>query len=45
MDLELTDLRRLTLPPLVRAGLHTMFLAARVLGRQNRRFIIARARA
>ncbi|MBW2231212.1 MAG: class I SAM-dependent methyltransferase [Deltaproteobacteria bacterium] len=45
MDLELTDLRRLTLPPLVRAGLHTMFLAARVLGRQNRLFIIARARA
>ncbi len=43
MDLELTDLRRLSVSPLVRAGLEAMFLASRLLGRQNRLFIIARA--
>jgi len=43
LDLELTDLRRLTSSPLVRAGLEGLFLAARVLGRENRLFIVARA--
>lgn len=43
LDRELTDLRRLTLSPLVRMGLHGMFLASRLLGRENRIFAIARA--
>lgn len=43
LDLELTDLRRLSITPLIRLGLESMFLAARVLGRQNRLFVIARA--
>jgi SAM-dependent methyltransferase len=40
---ELTDLRRLTLAPPVRLALHALFAAARVLGRENRLFAIARA--
>jgi hypothetical protein len=39
---ELTDLRRLTLSPLTRLGLHGLFLAARALGRENRLFAVAR---
>jgi 2-polyprenyl-3-methyl-5-hydroxy-6-metoxy-1,4-benzoquinol methylase len=45
LDLEMTDLRRLTLSPGVRLGLHSMFLASRLLGRENRIFSIARASA
>jgi SAM-dependent methyltransferase len=41
---ELTDLRRLTLAPPVRAGLHALFALARLLGRENRLFAVARAR-
>jgi 2-polyprenyl-3-methyl-5-hydroxy-6-metoxy-1,4-benzoquinol methylase len=41
LDLELTDLRRLTISPLVRLGLEAMFLASRALGRENRLFAIA----
>jgi len=43
LDLESTDLRRLTLSPIVRLGLVSMFAAAKRLGRQNRLFVIARA--
>jgi 2-polyprenyl-3-methyl-5-hydroxy-6-metoxy-1,4-benzoquinol methylase len=43
LDLEMTDLRRLTLSPLVRLGLHGMFLASRLMGRENRIFAIAGA--
>ncbi len=39
---ELTDLRRLTLSPLMRLTLHALFLAARALGRENRLFAVAR---
>ena len=45
LDFESTDLRRLTLAWPVRLGLHSMFLAGRLLGRQNRLFAIARAAA
>jgi len=44
LDRELTDLRRLSLSVPVRLGLESMFLAARILGRENRLFAIARAR-
>ncbi|TFG94810.1 MAG: class I SAM-dependent methyltransferase [Myxococcales bacterium] len=40
---ELTDLRRLTLAPPMRLVLHALFGAARLLGRENRLFAIARA--
>lgn len=40
---ERTDLRRLTLAPPVRALLHSMFLVGRMIGRENRLFILARA--
>jgi hypothetical protein len=40
---ELTDLRRLALSPAVRFVLESMFLAARLLGRENRLFVLARA--
>jgi SAM-dependent methyltransferase len=43
LDLELTDLRRLSISPVVRFGLESMFVAARLLGRQNRLFVIARS--
>lgn len=43
LERELTDLRRLTLSPPVRLGLQAMFVAARLLGRENRLFTIARA--
>ena len=43
LDRELTDLRRLSLSVPVRLGLESMFLAARILGRENRLFVIARA--
>ena len=42
LERELTDLRRLTLHPLVRLGLQSMFLAGKLLGRENRLFVIAR---
>ena len=42
LDRELTDLRRLSLSLPVRLGLESMFLAARLLGRENRLFAIAR---
>jgi 2-polyprenyl-3-methyl-5-hydroxy-6-metoxy-1,4-benzoquinol methylase len=42
MRRELTDLRRLTLALPVRAALHALFAAARLLGRENRLFAIAR---
>jgi hypothetical protein len=45
LDRELTDLRRLTISPLVRLGLESMFLSARLLGRENRLFVMARAKA
>jgi 2-polyprenyl-3-methyl-5-hydroxy-6-metoxy-1,4-benzoquinol methylase len=38
---ELTDLKRLTLSPLMRLTLHALFLAARVVGRENRLFAVA----
>lgn len=41
---ELTDLSRLTLHPVVRAGLHVLFALARPLGLENRLFAIARKR-
>lgn len=44
LDLEETDLRRLAISPATRLGLETMFLAGRLLGRENRLFIIARGR-
>ena len=40
---ELTDLRRLTLSPFTRLALESLFAAARVLGRENRIFSVARA--
>jgi len=43
LERELTDLRRLTLSPVVRLGLHTLFALARLTGRENRLFAIARA--
>jgi len=42
MRRELTDLRRLTLAPPMRLVLHALFVAARVLGRENRLFAVAR---
>jgi len=42
MRRELTDLRRLTLHPLVRAGLHVLFAVSRPLKLENRLFVIAR---
>ena len=45
MQLESTDLRRLTLSPPMRLVLQSMFLAARAAGLQNRLFAIARPRA
>jgi len=39
---ELTDLRRLTLAPAMRLALHALFAAARLLGRENRLFVVAR---
>jgi SAM-dependent methyltransferase len=39
---ELTDLSRLTLAPPMRAALHALFAAARLLGRENRLFAVAR---
>jgi len=44
MRRELTDLSRLTLHPVVRAGLHVLFALARPLGLENRLFAIARKR-
>lgn len=43
LDFESTDLRRLTISPPVRMGLEAMFGLGRLLGRQNRLFVIARA--
>ncbi len=43
MRREQTDLRRLTLAPPMRLALHALFAAARVLGRENRLFAVARA--
>jgi SAM-dependent methyltransferase len=43
LDLELTDLRRVTVSPFVRLGLEGMFAASRLMGRQNRLFVIAKA--
>jgi SAM-dependent methyltransferase len=45
MRRELTDLRRLTLAPPMRLTLHLLFAAARLLGRENRLFAVARAPA
>jgi len=42
---ELTDLRRLTLAPPTRLVVQALFAAARVLGRENRLFAVARAAA
>jgi SAM-dependent methyltransferase len=42
LRLESTDLTRLTLHPLVRLGLRTLFLVARPLGLENRLLAIAR---
>jgi len=39
---ELTDLQRLTLSPAVRLGLEALFGAARLIGRENRIFSVAR---
>lgn len=43
LDLELTDLRRLTMNPVVKLGLHALFGVARLTGRENRLFAVARA--
>jgi hypothetical protein len=43
MEREFTDLRRLAISPIIRLGLEGMFLAARLMGRENRIFLIARA--
>ncbi len=43
MDRELTDLRRLTLSPVVRLGIQAMFMASHALRRENRIFAIAQA--
>jgi len=40
---ELTDLSRLTLSPVTRLGLETLFAAARMTGLENRLFVTARA--
>jgi SAM-dependent methyltransferase len=40
---ERTDLRRLALAPPMRLALHALFAAARLLGRENRLFAVARA--
>ena len=45
MRRELTDLSRLTLSPVVRLGLETLFLMSRPLGLENRLFAIARKAA
>jgi len=42
MRRELTDLRRLDLAPPVRLALHALFGAARLIGRENRLFAVAR---
>ncbi len=42
MDLESTDLRRLTLSPVIRLVLESMFLVARLTGLENRLFAVAR---
>jgi len=44
MERELTDLRRLTMNPVVKLGLHTLFALARMTGRENRLFAVARAK-
>jgi len=43
LDFEWTDLRRLSVSPPVRLGLEAMFVLGRLLSRQNRLFVIARA--
>ena len=43
LDRELTDLRRLTMNPIVKFGLHGLFAMARLSGRENRLFVVARA--
>jgi 2-polyprenyl-3-methyl-5-hydroxy-6-metoxy-1,4-benzoquinol methylase len=43
LDLEQTDLRRLTLAPWVRLGLVSLFAVGRLLERQNRLFVLASA--
>jgi hypothetical protein len=45
MERELTDLRRLTMNPIVKLGLHGLFALGRLTGRENRLFAVARARA
>jgi SAM-dependent methyltransferase len=42
LERELTDLRRLTMSPVVRLGLHTLFALARLTARENRLFVVAR---
>jgi 2-polyprenyl-3-methyl-5-hydroxy-6-metoxy-1,4-benzoquinol methylase len=44
LERELTDLRRLSLSPLMRLVLRTLFVSARWLGRENRLVAVARAR-
>jgi 2-polyprenyl-3-methyl-5-hydroxy-6-metoxy-1,4-benzoquinol methylase len=44
LEREETDLRRLTLSPVMRLVLESMFLVARLTGLQNRLFAVARAR-
>ncbi len=44
LDLEQTDLRRLTMHPIMKLVLHTLFATARLTGRENRLFAVARAR-
>lgn len=44
IERELTDLRRLTMNPIVRIGLYTLFAIARITGRENRLFAVARAK-
>ena len=44
LERELTDLRRLTLSPVVRLGLQSLFLLSRLVGRENRLFVTARPR-
>ncbi len=45
LDLEQTDLRRLHMNPIVKLGLHGLFAVGRMIRRQNRLFVVARARA
>src|SRR5262245_60681969 len=45
MRRELTDLRRLSLAPPVRLALEALFLSARLIGRENRLFAVARVAA